>query len=320
LDFASSTGGSLMDWWIKLAASVHRHPKCRAAGYDGTNVFIWLLCLNGDRGFDGVIPGEYVTPGYVAAELGLSPERAEGAIEACKKTRLISLAHSDRRIINYAINGWNDEWKPQPSNVTQRVRKHRERLKARNVSLHVKRNVTDETDETLIRSDLDSDPDPPISPKRGTAPRLILEAVLSYWEKQTGQKRSASEQRIKAAKRILSEAGGDEDKATRWMKRVVWSKTHGHRPWLGDEKMEEHLTPETLFRKCNFTKYLEQANQELGKDDEQDTSQVHNLPLPGLDRGQGHGVHKGIPGDTPEQERALSTRGRTSPMRQRGLP
>lgn len=34
--------------------------------------------------------------------------------------------------------------------------------------------------------------------------------------------------------------------------------------WMGDEKMHQFLNPETLFRKKNFTKYLAQAEAEIG--------------------------------------------------------
>lgn len=35
--------------------------------------------------------------------------------------------------------------------------------------------------------------------------------------------------------------------------------------WMGDEKMHQHLNPETLFRKKNFTKYLAQAEAAIGE-------------------------------------------------------
>lgn len=42
-------------------------------------------------------------------------------------------------------------------------------------------------------------------------------------------------------------------------KDVIGTKSN---QWMGDEKMDKHLNPETLFRKTNFVKYLAEAEAE----------------------------------------------------------
>jgi uncharacterized phage protein (TIGR02220 family) len=46
------------------------------------------------------------------------------------------------------------------------------------------------------------------------------------------------------------------------LKDVVASKSNA---WMGDEKMDQYLNPQTLFRKSNFEKYLAEAEAEIAR-------------------------------------------------------
>lgn len=100
---------------------------------------------------------------------------------------------------------------------------------------------------------------PPTSP-HAEAKRVLSEA-LEYLNRMTGRRFENTDGRLAAVKRILGNGRRLED-----IRVVFWSKCKGPRKWLGDERMDAHVTPETLLRKANFQKYLEQAREELARE------------------------------------------------------
>lgn len=96
---------------------------------------------------------------------------------------------------------------------------------------------------------------------KGIEARHALVAALGYLNKLSGHNFESTEGRVTAVKRILGEGRRLED-----IRAVFWSKCKGPRKWLGDERMDQHLNPDTLLRKANFQKYLEQAREELAKE------------------------------------------------------
>ena len=90
--------------------------------------------------------------------------------------------------------------------------------------------------------------------------RQVTEVAIAYFNEKTGRKCEVTADRLKSIKRILSEGRTERD-----VKVVIWSKCAGPQKWLGDDKMDAHLTPETLFRRSHFQKYLEQAKREFSE-------------------------------------------------------
>ena len=88
----------------------------------------------------------------------------------------------------------------------------------------------------------------------------ILSGALSYLNQLTGRKFEPTDLRRRHIKRILSDGRRLED-----IRVVIWSKCMGPRKWLGDEKMDPHVNPDTLLRPANFQRYLEAAREELAK-------------------------------------------------------
>lgn len=117
-----------MGRWSKLDAGFIRHPKSRAAGRHGREVFVYALCLNAEHDFDGKIPRGFFGPNYLSRELEMSPEEAAAAFDACNASLLLTSDDS-----HVSIVGWDPvEWgggKPSthPDRVRQRVQQHRER-------------------------------------------------------------------------------------------------------------------------------------------------------------------------------------------------
>jgi uncharacterized phage protein (TIGR02220 family) len=97
--------------------------------------------------------------------------------------------------------------------------------------------------------------------EREESARSACSRWLGYLAENTGRAApKLTDERVKAFRRILSESWTEND-----LKVVVWSKCHGPRKWLGDPKMDEHLTPETLLRKAHLAKYVEQGRREFAE-------------------------------------------------------
>jgi uncharacterized phage protein (TIGR02220 family) len=89
--------------------------------------------------------------------------------------------------------------------------------------------------------------------KKERKPRKIdtspeVESVLNYFELRSGKKYSQSETNAKSILARLSEGHSVTD-----LYRVIDNQTT---KWLGDDKMEQYLRPQTIFGKEKFEGYL----------------------------------------------------------------
>lgn len=99
---------------------------------------------------------------------------------------------------------------------------------------------------TIILPDVD-DTDPSQLDK-------VVEETITYLNEKTDQDFRASS---KATRRLIqSLLRDDKELDENHFKSVVWVKT---REWKDDDEMSKYLRPDTLFRKSNFYKYLDQA-------------------------------------------------------------
>lgn len=118
-----------MTWWMKLDCDFHLNEKVVAAGRNGRDVFLRLMCIHGKERLDGVIPADLV-PGerVLAGVLQCSVEDVRDGWEACRDVQLLRRSENG----DVTILGWDDEWRPKESTAASRMRAMRER----------KRNVT----------------------------------------------------------------------------------------------------------------------------------------------------------------------------------
>ena len=66
--------------FAQLDHDLHNNPKVRRAGRDGRDVFVFVLCKNASRGFQGYIPARYLEVDYLADQLRCSEEEAANGI------------------------------------------------------------------------------------------------------------------------------------------------------------------------------------------------------------------------------------------------
>jgi len=121
--------------WIKLHTGIHRNPKIRKAEAEckgSREVFILLLCINGEHEFDGLIPASYSDPDYLSLELGMQRDATVRCIATLCNAKLLHPLH-DANGTQLALIGYSDEWRPKASTATQRSRKFREKAKRQSV-------------------------------------------------------------------------------------------------------------------------------------------------------------------------------------------
>ena len=111
--------------WIKLSVGFFRSPKVLAAGRDARELYLFILLVNGERDFGGVIPAHYLDPEYLSRCLGWDRVTACNALDALHAVTLISACGEGAS----AITGYDEDWRPSDATVAGRVARHRENKK-----------------------------------------------------------------------------------------------------------------------------------------------------------------------------------------------
>lgn len=106
--------------FAQLDHDLHNNPKVRRAGRDGRDVFVFVLCKNASRGFQGYIPARYLEVDYLAEQLGCSEAEAESGIARAIKAELIAIEGDAVTLV-----GWGDEYSRLPMSAAERQRRHR---------------------------------------------------------------------------------------------------------------------------------------------------------------------------------------------------
>lgn len=135
--------------WAKVDALLPVNPKAFAAGFWGTTIFAHLILINKAHGCQGLIPANFVRPGYLARYLQidqavgagtvLDPEngkRSERSVsEIAQEIVKLGLRHAaDEHLIAFRddgveLLGWGEEWGQAPTTSAERGRKYREKQK-----------------------------------------------------------------------------------------------------------------------------------------------------------------------------------------------
>ncbi len=92
-------------WYAKLDSSFHANRKVRKAGRLGRELFVFLLCMNSNRGNDGWVPAADIELWYLADQLQMTEDEATRGIELAVTAGLITVSN-DR----VSITGWNKTW------------------------------------------------------------------------------------------------------------------------------------------------------------------------------------------------------------------
>ena len=280
-------------YWIKVAQTYHRNPKARAAGWWGKELFLYLLCVNGEVNEDGHLPAHYVAPDHIAYEWGNpgGASQVQDALDACERAGLI-----EQTADGVDILGYDSQWGKRLSGA-ERQRRYRERKRAAKLAESVtpierkkdKKERKNSTPPSLRSGDGSGnenvtgkgiaptvapaavpthDANPPAS-KRATVPRQVAalaESTCEYFNRKCGElgiKRRAKPQTHHKRLHRLVRDGADPRK----IRIVVAWALYGPEPWHKSEVLRPHLQLSTLLKtQCprggrTFWDYLERAEE-----------------------------------------------------------
>jgi hypothetical protein len=205
-----------MDWWIKLAANIHSNPKVRAAGRNGREVFLLLLCLNGRPELrQGLVPAKHARPRLMADQLQCTVDDINQGLGACADLEVGLIEIQDNGDVR--ILGWSEDWKPRASTGAERTAAYRVRL-ATNQRDGSSQVVTEKRHGDACDVDLRSEIE---KEKRSTArrsadapnpehPRYTKLFDQLYAEANGGAKPTWDQKRHGAVKDLLKKHGFDE--------------------------------------------------------------------------------------------------------------
>jgi hypothetical protein len=111
-------------WFAKIDCNFHSNRKAMKAGRLGREVFVFVLCINAQRGAPGAISEDDIDPWYVAKQLQMEEEEVREGIRLCVQARLIEIEDGVVTII-----GWTDEYAKYPLGAAEKQKSYRDRLK-----------------------------------------------------------------------------------------------------------------------------------------------------------------------------------------------
>ena len=111
--------------FAQLDHDLHNNPKVRKAGRDARDVFVFVLCKNASRGFQGWIPAHYLEVDYLSDQLGCTEAEAANGVARAIEKKLIAV---DGDVVS--IVGWSAEYGRGPLSNAERQRRYRENKSA----------------------------------------------------------------------------------------------------------------------------------------------------------------------------------------------
>lgn len=113
-------------WYAKIDCNFHSNRKAMKAGRLGREVYVFILCVNAQKGAIGMLSADDIEPWYVAQQLQMTQEEARHGIDLCVQSRLIEIADG-----LVSICGWNDDYGKYPLTKSEKQKAYRDRLKER---------------------------------------------------------------------------------------------------------------------------------------------------------------------------------------------
>lgn len=115
-------------WFAKIDCNFHSNRKAMKAGRLGREVYIFVLCINAQRGALGEFPAEDLDPWYVSRQLQMEEDEASEGIQRCIQERLIEIDDGLVRIV-----GWTDDYAKYPLGAAEKQKRYRDRHSKRTV-------------------------------------------------------------------------------------------------------------------------------------------------------------------------------------------
>lgn len=125
-------------WYAKIDCNFHSNRKNRKAGRLGREVFLFVLCINAQKGALGEIAEKDIELEYLAEQLQMSLDEAREGIAKCVAADLMSIENGIVR-----INGWNDDYAKYPMSNAERQQRLRDRNKAKKAPNDATHTVSD---------------------------------------------------------------------------------------------------------------------------------------------------------------------------------
>jgi uncharacterized phage protein (TIGR02220 family) len=242
--------------WFRMYSEAVDDDKLRLLAYEDRWHYVAILCLKSQGTLDVLDNIDR----RVAVKLGL---------------RVSELDEVKRRLIEVGLI--DDEFQPKAwskrqyesdfsSYKAEKQRRYREKKKSlRNSDVTVttalrartEQNRTDTEEPLMSPLQAKIDVTPARSVERLNGKRPMIEQVIAYLNLQARRNyRVVNPNGTYTAHADLVAQRLKEGYTVEQLKDVVGIKSNA---WMGDEKMDQYLNPNTLFRKSNFSKYLAEA-------------------------------------------------------------
>lgn len=111
-------------WYAKIDGNFHSNRKAIKAGRVGREVYVFVLCINAQKGAPGLLSIDDLEPWYLAQQLQMSESEAQRGIDACVAADLLSI---DDGIVT--ISGWTEDYAKYPLTRPEIQQRYRERTK-----------------------------------------------------------------------------------------------------------------------------------------------------------------------------------------------
>lgn len=229
--------------WFRMYAEAVDDDKLRLLAFEDRWHFVAILCLK----TQGTLENLEHLDRRVAVKLGLGLREADEV-----RRRLIEVGLVDE---NWQPVKW-DERQYKSDTSKERTRAYRDRMKRhRDVTVTVQETDTDtDTEERKPLSALQAKHDPA---NRLNGKTQMVEQVMGYLNLQARRNyRTKNPNGTPTAGAMVIAQRLKEGYTVDQCKDVIGIKSNA---WMGDEKMDQYLNPQTLFRKSNFDKYLTEA-------------------------------------------------------------
>lgn len=244
--------------WFRMYVDFLNDPKMISLAFEDQRHFIGVLALKSDGALDNGAPQDLLNR-IVAQRLWID----HGVILEVKK-RLVCAGLIDS---NWQPIAW-DSRQFKSDSSKDRVARFRAKTPCNgDVTLHEtlherKCNAVDTDTDT--DTDTEEKPMSPLQAKDDPAPvsrlngkKIMVEQVMDYLNLQARRNyRTANPNGTPTAGALVISQRLKDGYTVDQCKDVIGEKSN---QWMGHEKMDQYLNPQTLFRKSNFDKYLAEA-------------------------------------------------------------
>lgn len=113
-------------WYAKIDCNFHANRKALKAGRLGREVYVFVLCVNAQKGSVGILSVDDLELWYLAQQLQMTEAEAREGIDLCVRAELLTIEDG---IVS--IRGWTEDYAKSPLRSAEKQKQYRDRLKER---------------------------------------------------------------------------------------------------------------------------------------------------------------------------------------------